>query len=195
MPAPSKHYKSQLIQNEEASPPVLNDIRAFGGRLRVATSGFSLDNSGDASFDTAHVIHVCKLPSYATIAMVMVKHEDMGTGSGDACPLNLGLYTTDNSATYTDDIVDIDCFCAGGTVAGTWDGLKSGNHQKHKPFALANKSKIGQPLWEWALDGSGDPIYTKDPGIDFYVSITAGTVTNGNTVRRELGCVVWYVID
>ena len=157
---------STLVDNYEALPATMSNVKLQGGRIRAITATVSVaaaDNDGD-------IYMLAPIPTNAVVQHVWV-YNDAITGGTD---YDLGLYTTAGVA------VDADCYADGQTMATA---------KTVAPQDLAYKTRdianIGQEVWQ-------DAGATSDPGGFYYLALTANTV---GTVAGDISVIVEYTID
>ena len=166
-------FKSEIISNLEATPPVLNDISKHGGRVRIAMDNFALS----AGVDEDDILHMVKLPSYAVVCSIWMQWSDLA--SSGSVDIDVGLYNA-----TTGVVVDSDCFgtdISGSTISNT---------QKYEIILdnQANMAKFGDQLWAFAGE-------TADTGDDYYVSLTIDAAASPDSGAEKIGFRIMYVID
>ena len=165
--------KSNLITNEEASPPVLNSVAKQGGRMRVMCDTFEVTQA-DSDTD-GDIIRLCRLPSHAVIQSIKLWMDD----HGGTATVNCGLYATD-ADTATDEDVFATVFDSGGQVT-------TGSELLGEAASATSIASFSKKLYEWLAT----PL-TTDPQIFYDVCLTMQGVATG---AWTCSFIVQYTID
>lgn len=159
--------KDTNISNLDASPPTLNEVTTFGGRVRSQCATVEVA----AADDDTSVYRVARVPSNARIIAINV-YADAITGG---TVYDVGLHQT---AANGGAALDADAYA-------TNVDLSSGATGANLAFEARNIDKIKNKVWQ---DGG----LSADSKIEYDITLTGDTVgTAAGTISVE----VLYVID
>ena len=82
--------KSDIITNNDATPPTSNAVALMGGRLRVAQGEATI---GTADLTTGDIVLLAKLPTNAVISGIWLKNTDLDTNATETIEIDVGVYT------------------------------------------------------------------------------------------------------
>jgi hypothetical protein len=160
--------KSTNITNADTSPPVLNDVTVYGGRIRSQCGTVEVA-AGD---DDTSVFRFARVPSNARIISIKRYNDAIA----NATVYDVGLYKTaaDGGAVVLVNAYANDVDISAGTVAGV-----------EQAFTTRNIDKIANKVWQ-------DAGLSADSKIEYDICLTGATVgTAAGTISLE----VQYVID
>jgi len=166
---------STLVTNDDASPPVANDVGLSGGRVR-SKKGIVTLATGD--LDTGDIILLANLPTNAKVEGIWLNNTDLDTNATETIELDVGVFSSagvaEAAAVYFDGSVDGAALFENANL----DGI----NVFFRAVALGENE-----LWEDAGD-STDPKGLKAVGV--LVKIGAATAQAGT-----LGFLIHYTVD
>ena len=166
---------SNIMANNLATPPTLNDVAVNGGRVRCVVDSFEVNAAGSTGVDAdGDYFLLCRLPSKARILQFWVSSDDLDSGSNVA--LNYGIYTTGGS------VKDEDIFAS----AVTHQGAVAVTDVRFEA-AAANISNWQSPLYTLAGDSA-------DPG-GFYDIAATNTAASSGLQAGTLAFMIMYTVD
>lgn len=160
--------KSTIITNLDTSPPVLNEVTSYGGRVRSQCGTVEVA----AADDDGSVYRFARVPSNARIISIK-RYNDAITA---ATVYDLGLYQTaaNGGAVVSQEAYGSDIDINAGTTVGV-----------EHAFEARNIDKIANKVWQ-------DAGLTADSQREYDICLTASTVGSAaGTISLE----VQYVID
>jgi len=170
--------KTDLIQNLDSGPPVLNDVGKSSGTVRVQTTSFvwngtTLDDIGD-------FMRLCRMPTNARIiSMVFFNYELDGHGTPTII-FDIGVYPINSDIAVSADCINANC-------GHFKDGRADAAAELYIDW-LPDVSNMGKTLWELAGLGS-------DPGGLYDICMTIGTAAATDVASADVSFRILYTID
>lgn len=163
-------YKSTVITNADATPPVLSNRALAKGEVYVALAKFEIA-AGD---DDTSKLRICRLPSNAIVTSIRIWNDAIASSSS----WDVGLYQTGYNGGA---VIDADLFASAVDISA---GL-AGTELRFEAATTAPIDYIEYRLWQIADLGAAT--YTQDPQIEFDLVATA------NTIGSAAGTIIFIV--
>ncbi len=159
--------KSNIITQQDATPPLLVNAVEYGGVLREVVGTVETLAADDA----ASVYRLCRVPSSARISSILLASDAITTASTS----DVGLYQT---AANGGAVLDADFFATDYDISSA-----TAFTEVMLEATATDISKCAKPLWE--LYG-----LTSDPCIAYDICVTVNDVTAAGTISMKVKYVV-----
>ena len=162
---------STIVSNFEATPPVLNNTSAVGGRVRVAQGSVAVAADGTGSGD---IIMLAPIPSNASIFSIRLAADDLDSGT-PALAWNIGVYSSGGT------VKDVDAFASAVTLG------QAATAFTEYAFEARDIAECGQAVWQDAAE-------TADGGGWYYIAASISTAA-ATGAAGDLSFIIEYVVD
>jgi len=162
---------STIVSNFEATPPILNNTTASGGRVRVSQGSVAVAADGTGSGD---IVMLAPIPSNASIFSIRLAADDLDSGT-PALAWDIGVYSSGGV------VKDVDAFASAVTLG------QAATAFTEYAFEARNISECGQAVWQDAADSA-------DGGGWYYIAASISTAADTGAAG-DLSFIIEYVVD